>query len=133
MNTLHLTRLLDEGPAALTTASGALATQQARLDCSGVARLTTAQLDALFAAIPADWDVAGLHTVIAADTLSDTLARQIVACVDERLGRTTAPAEQPRTAVDLRRILEEALIIPNPGNHLYYSSRQQRPPIVQRA
>jgi hypothetical protein len=116
MNTLHLTRLLDEGPAALTTASGALATQQARLDCSGVARLTTAQLDALFAAIPADWDVADLHTVIAADTLSDTLARQIVACVDERLGRIAAPAaeqraaEQPRTAVDLRRILEEALI-----------------------
>jgi hypothetical protein len=29
MNTLHLTRLLDKGPAALTTASGALATQQA--------------------------------------------------------------------------------------------------------
>jgi len=111
MNTLHLTRLLDEGPAALTTASGALATQQARLDCSGVARLTSAQLDALFAAIPADWDVADLHTVIAADTLSDTLANQIVACVDERLGRTAAPAaEQPRTAVDLRRILEEALI-----------------------
>jgi hypothetical protein len=28
---------------------------------------------------------------------------------------------------------QNCLVIPNPGNHLYYSSRQQRPPIVQRA
>jgi hypothetical protein len=136
MKTLHLATLRTQGTSALTSASSALAAQQARLDCSGVQRLTREQLTALFAAIPADWDIADLHTVIIADTLSEPLAQQLGTWVDVRLGRadeqalqepppvqtTEAPPQEPappleaaeetspRTAVDLRTDLEAALI-----------------------
>jgi hypothetical protein len=46
MQRLFLATLLDLGTAALTSASSALAAQQAQLDCSGVERLTREQLTA---------------------------------------------------------------------------------------
>jgi hypothetical protein len=124
MTTHSLTALLDQGPAALTEASTQLVAQQAQLDGSGVERLTREQLTALFAAIPPDWEMADLHAVIAADTLSEALAQQLATWLDMRLGRANeqttpeaaptqveAAAETPsRPAVALRTDLEQALI-----------------------
>ncbi len=102
MNTLHLATLREQGTSALTSAGSTLAAQQARLDCSGVEQVTTAQLTALFAAIPADWEMDDLRAVIAADTLSAPLAQQLAAWIDARLGRAENDPQQPDSLTQRR-------------------------------
>ncbi|WP_129676526.1 hypothetical protein [Candidatus Chloroploca sp. Khr17] len=81
---LRLADILPKGDAALQALSQALAQQVFVLDWTEVATITPAQLDALFAAVPATWGFVEFAEVLDTATLQPTVAEQLSAWVEDR-------------------------------------------------
>ncbi|GAB4215213.1 MAG: DEAD/DEAH box helicase [Roseiflexaceae bacterium] len=94
----RLDELLARGDAALVPVGALLAQQLGRLDCTGVAALTPAQLDTLLGGVPRDWGFAEFAEVIDVATLSTPLAEQLTGWVEARLGPPAPPAPPPAPA-----------------------------------
>lgn len=76
----------------LRSTSSFLAQKMGQLDGSGVEAMDSRQLDALFSAIPDDWDFDDLSQVIDEETLNDQLADCLLSYFD---GDASAPTVSP--------------------------------------
>lgn len=81
---LKLADLLLKGETALAAMGVLLAQKVFVIDASAVERLTAAQLNALFGALPFDWSFSELAEVVDTATLSPTVAAQLSAWVQQR-------------------------------------------------
>jgi hypothetical protein len=100
---LRLVDIFPQGEAALRALSPSIAQRVFTLDWSGVATISQAQLDALFAAAPADWTFEAFAEVIDASTLDLAVADQLSAWVEAR----RAPAPPPPVPAHRARRGEE--------------------------
>jgi len=98
----------------LRSTSTFLAQKVGKLDCTGVDTLDAEQLDALFSAIPADWDADDLSHVILEDTLSDRLADCLLAHRDletapESANPSPLPAAHSPPSLDVFQLRDRVI------------------------
>lgn len=89
---INLQDLLQQSDEFIASISRLMALGNAWIDGTGVEAIPDDQLTLLLSEIPADWDLAELSEVIDEATLSESLAEQIVAAIDYRLGRVPVPS-----------------------------------------
>ncbi len=95
-NLLAVAKPLD----ALHSVSNLLGQGLGQLDCTGIDTLNREQLDALFASIPEEWDIAQLATVIDEDTLSESLSECLLAYCTGQLIADPNPDPSPTLESD---------------------------------
>ncbi|MBF2019871.1 MAG: hypothetical protein IGR93_07160 [Hydrococcus sp. C42_A2020_068] len=77
MAVFRLQDLLKQDKKAIAATSTLMGMGIAKLDCQEVESLSNEQLEALFSAIPQDWDFDKFGDIIDPDTVSESLAQQL--------------------------------------------------------
>ncbi|WP_239113096.1 DEAD/DEAH box helicase [Halomicronema sp. CCY15110] len=113
---IKLQELLQQSDESIASISRLMAVGNAWVDCSDVEVVADDKLALLLSEIPTDWDIIELSEVIDADTLSDSLAEQIVGAIDLRLGRVTvqsaptfADEDEPSKTLDIFNLRDEVI------------------------
>ena len=98
---VNLQELLAQNPEAIALIKALISQEMVIIDSTGIDSLDTKQLDRILDNIPQTWDFNRLKTIFKADTLSESLERQLIEWCDRRQGK------QPQTKLILKDKAEE--------------------------
>ncbi|MEY3333173.1 MAG: hypothetical protein RLZZ176_1473, partial [Cyanobacteriota bacterium] len=111
---VKLQELIPQTEAAILSISTLLGQNLALVDCTNVAELTPEQLNLIFTHIPPEWDYPEIAEIFNTDTLTETFTNQLIAHIDQRLGRTP----QPSTITNYQSPITDSLDIFNFRNQI---------------
>ncbi|WP_417040379.1 DEAD/DEAH box helicase [Cylindrospermopsis raciborskii] len=89
---VKLQELIQQPEAAILSISTLMGQKLALVDCTNIAELTPEQLDLIFTHIPQEWDDKDITEIFNSDTCTQTFTNQLLAYIDQRLGRTPQPS-----------------------------------------
>lgn len=111
---VKLQELIPQPEAAILLISTLMGQKLALVDCTSVAELTSEQLNLIFTHIPLEWDYPEITEIFNPDTLTETFTNQLIAYIDQRLGRTP----QPSTITNYQSSITDSLDIFNFRNQI---------------
>jgi len=111
---VKLQELIPQPEAAILLISTLMGQNLALVDCTNVAELTPEQLNLIFTHIPPEWDYVEIAEIFNTDTLTETFTNQLIAHIDQRLGRTP----QPSTITNYQSPITDSLDIFNFRNQI---------------
>jgi hypothetical protein len=113
---IKLQELLQQSDESIASISRLMGLGNVWVDCSGVNTVPDDKLALLLSEVPTDWDIVELEEVIDADTLSESLAEQLVSAIDQRLGRVPVQSAasfddeaEPSKTLDIFNLRDEVI------------------------